>query len=280
MTLLPSHASIKYSPDSFRGDVLHPKQVYLHEKMNKKSFLIYIDSLSILDELTDAQAGKLFKAIKAYHLRDLCGELRDTSLDETLDGGTGSGSGMDILTRVAFAPFKAQFERDRDKYTGISEKRRDAGRLGGLQKTANGSNPKQMLAKASKTEQTLAPLISDSDSDTKREREAGAHEDVDFGKYKDELKADEEWRRYACQISGLSVQFNAMIPDQLDNFFSWMIASGEGHTIKSLDDAKRRFVYWWQGTGLKVYNQTRKGGYNAGGKGDKEPDRPMRYGSL
>ena len=29
----------------------------------KKSFLLHIDSLTVLDELTDAQAGKLFKTI-------------------------------------------------------------------------------------------------------------------------------------------------------------------------------------------------------------------------
>jgi len=33
----------------------------------KASFVLYIDSLFILDELNDEQAGQLFKAIKAYH---------------------------------------------------------------------------------------------------------------------------------------------------------------------------------------------------------------------
>ena len=32
----------------------------------RKSFIIHKDSLSVLDDLTDEQAGKLFKAIKAY----------------------------------------------------------------------------------------------------------------------------------------------------------------------------------------------------------------------
>ncbi len=37
--------------------------------MNKrKSFIIHIDSLNILDELTDDQAGRLFKAIRSYQL--------------------------------------------------------------------------------------------------------------------------------------------------------------------------------------------------------------------
>ena len=33
----------------------------------RKSFIIHIDSLAVLDELDDAQAGQLFKTIKAFH---------------------------------------------------------------------------------------------------------------------------------------------------------------------------------------------------------------------
>ncbi len=36
--------------------------------MERKSFIVYLDLLDSLDELSDAQAGKLFKTIKAYHL--------------------------------------------------------------------------------------------------------------------------------------------------------------------------------------------------------------------
>lgn len=100
-----------------------------------------------------------------------------------------------------------------------------------------------------------------------------------FENFKNELLEDEEWRRYACQISGLSVAFNDLIPGELDNFLAWMVSTGEGDTLKTIDDVKRRFTYWWQGTGLRAYNQryggTRKetfGGYtsHAGAYGKRE----------
>lgn len=81
-----------------------------------------------------------------------------------------------------------------------------------------------------------------------------------FDNFKNELLGDEEWRRYACQISGLSVAFNDLIPGELDNFLAWMVSTGEGDTLKTIDDVKRRFTYWWQGTGLRAYNQRHNGG--------------------
>lgn len=81
-----------------------------------------------------------------------------------------------------------------------------------------------------------------------------------FENFKNELLGDEEWRRYACQISGLSVAFNDLIPGELDNFLAWMVSTGEGDTLKTIDDVKRRFTYWWQGTGLRAYNQRHNGG--------------------
>jgi len=81
-----------------------------------------------------------------------------------------------------------------------------------------------------------------------------------FENFKNELLGDEEWRRYACQISGLSVAFNDLIPGELDNFLAWMVSTGEGDTLKTIDDVKRRFTYWWQGTGLRAYNKKHNGG--------------------
>lgn len=81
-----------------------------------------------------------------------------------------------------------------------------------------------------------------------------------FDNFKNELLRDEEWRRYACQISGLSVAFNDLIPGELDNFLAWMVSTGEGDTLKTIDDVKRRFTYWWQGIGLRAYNQRHNGG--------------------
>ena len=67
----------------------------------RKSFIVHYDSLNVLDDLTDDQAGLLFKAIKAYHLGD------DIELDP--------------LTNIAMSPFRNQFERDAVKYENLCE---------------------------------------------------------------------------------------------------------------------------------------------------------------
>lgn len=97
----------------------------------KKSFLLHIDSLDILDDLTNGQAGVLFKAIKAYQH------------DEEFP--------LDSVVKIAFSPFKNQFIRDDEKYTKTCERRAIAGSKGGKQKVANASKCKQELANVADT---------------------------------------------------------------------------------------------------------------------------------
>ena len=104
----------------------------------KKSFLLHIDSLDILDELTNEESGALFKAIKSYQKGE----------DLELSG----------LVRVAFSPFKNQFTRDNERYDLTCKRRAEAGSKGGKAKVANASKCKQELAKDSNTKQDLANL--------------------------------------------------------------------------------------------------------------------------
>lgn len=83
----------------------------------RKSFVIHIDSLDILDELNDEQAGKLLKAIKAYHK------------DEDLE--------LDFTTKLAFSQFKNQFIRDDEKYQKICERNKANGKKGGRPEQTN-----------------------------------------------------------------------------------------------------------------------------------------------
>jgi len=98
---------------------------------NKKSLLIHIDSLDILDDLTNGQAGVLFKAIKAYQ--------------------KGEDFPLDSIVKIAFSPFKNQFIRDDEKYIKTCERRAIAGAKGGKQKVANASNSKQKVANLADT---------------------------------------------------------------------------------------------------------------------------------
>ena len=92
----------------------------------RKSFIVHKDSLDILDDLTDEQAGLLFKAIWLYQ--------------------KGEEIELPPLVKVAFNPFKHQFIRDEEKYEITCQRRAEAGSKGGKQKVANASKSKQTVA--------------------------------------------------------------------------------------------------------------------------------------
>lgn len=146
---------------------------------------MYIDTLSVVDELDNEQAGKLLKAIKAYQ----CGEEIE----------------LDFTTKIAFNQFKCQFARDEEKYKKTCEARAAAGSKGGKQKAANASKSYQKLAKASKSKQDLANVAdndsdneSDSDSDSENKKKKTSSHSLDFSSWpakpNDELL--EEWIAY------------------------------------------------------------------------------------
>lgn len=92
---------------------------------NKKAFLLYFDMQSTINHLTDEQAGKLLKMIFSLVVD---GEEEKTK-DQALN--------------IIFDMVKNQINRDTKKYEEVCEKRRDAGKKGGL---AKASNAKQSLA--------------------------------------------------------------------------------------------------------------------------------------
>jgi hypothetical protein len=115
--------------------------------MTRRSFLLHIDSLDVLDELSNEQAGILLKAMRDYHN------------DEEMQ--------LDALTKIVFSPFKNQFNRDTLKYQTTCERRANAGSIGGKQKVANASKPKQKAAKLAENDN-----VSDNDSDNVNDSES------------------------------------------------------------------------------------------------------------
>jgi hypothetical protein len=120
--------------------------------MTKKSFVLHVDSLDVLDELTNEQAGMLLKAMRDYHNED------ETPLD--------------ALTKIVFCPFKNQFNRDSIKYQTTCERRANAGSMGGKQKVANASKTKQKAANVAESvnvseNDSDSDSVNDSDSDNK-----------------------------------------------------------------------------------------------------------------
>jgi len=116
---------------------------------DRKSFLLHIDSLDILEDLTIEESGQLFNAIRLYQL--------------------GEETPLKGVVKIAFSPFRNQFIRDIEKYQLTCKRRAEAGSKGGKQKVAN-------VANASKCKQKVANVAesknksdskNDSDSDSK-----------------------------------------------------------------------------------------------------------------
>ena len=86
----------------------------------RKSFLLHIDSLCILEDLTDEQKGQLFNAIYMFQL--------------------GEEIILSPMIKIAFSQFKNQFMRDEEKYKNTCQARKLAGSKGGKQRVANQAN--------------------------------------------------------------------------------------------------------------------------------------------
>ena len=114
----------------------------------RKSFIIHKDSLVILDEMSNEQAGIFIKSIKFYQEKGYLPEL-------------------DFGLKMATTPFINQFQRDEDIYKKTCEARKEAGSLGGKQKVANASKSYQEVAKVADNDSK-----SESESENKNENKS------------------------------------------------------------------------------------------------------------
>ena len=122
----------------FRVVAKNEPLLFFYTTMQKKSFILHLDSLDVFDDLNNQEAGELIKTIIKYQRLKHDGMSFDLSeIDNT-------------LIRVAFKPFKAQFDRDYEKYLSIVERNKLNGKSGGRpQKTeeTNAFYEKQTKAK-------------------------------------------------------------------------------------------------------------------------------------
>lgn len=115
-----------------------------------KSFLLHKDSLSILNQLTEEEAGKLFKAIYDYQTSNILPQ--------------------DRFIAIIFEPFLNQFRRDDLKYQNVVERNKINGAKGGRPKTQN--NPLGYLeTQINPNEPKKADSDSDSDSVTDKDKD-------------------------------------------------------------------------------------------------------------
>ena len=113
-------------------------------KTNKKSFILYIDTLEVLNELTDEQAGQLFKTIHKYQL--------------------GEDTKMIGLMNAVFINFKNNFRRDNEKYNNICDRNKVNGSKGGRPKKITQDNPNNPMGILG-TQDNPNNLDSDNDND-------------------------------------------------------------------------------------------------------------------
>ena len=89
--------------------------------MNKDSFLLYVNHSELIEQLTNEQAGELFKSIFKYVAS---GEIPE----------------LDPVAKMAFISVRQTLDKNAEKYMETIERRRIAGAKGGKQRAANLEN--------------------------------------------------------------------------------------------------------------------------------------------
>jgi len=142
---------------------------------DKKSFILHLDMLSVIDGMTDEQAGRLFKAMRSYHM--------------------GSEVDLDAVTSMAFSFFKMQFDRDNEKYHNRVESNRSNGAKGGRpkkNKDLKTENPKNTVGYSKTQENPKNPSepkkpdndnVNDNDNDNVKDKEKTDRVDDAFNKF-------------------------------------------------------------------------------------------------
>jgi len=103
----------------------------------KKSVIIYIDLIHVIEKLTDQQAGQYFKHFLRY-----VNDLNPIAPDNLID--------------LIFEPQKQQLKRDLKDWEKTREKRSESGRLGGLKSGETRKQNEANEASASNSKQKQA----------------------------------------------------------------------------------------------------------------------------
>jgi len=116
----------------------------------KKSFVLYNDSLDVLDELTDSQAGQILKAMRDF----------ENGKEPKLEG----------ILKAIWIPFRNQLKRDGEKYKEICEVKRKAGIKSGEVRKLKAERTKRTPVHSVEHNRTKR-TYTDNDSDTVNENE-------------------------------------------------------------------------------------------------------------
>lgn len=138
-------------------------------KMDKNSFLIYLDYEEQFNLLTDEQVGQLIRAIMKYE---------KTKEEPNLDG----------MLKMAFSFIKTQLDRDREKYEEKCEKNRQNGFRGGRPKKNQMENKKPNGFEENQTKPKKAD--NDNEDENDNENDKDNEKEIDSSKDNDISKID------------------------------------------------------------------------------------------
>lgn len=157
----------------------------------RKSFIIHIDSLEVLNELSDEQAGQLFKAISDYQK-------------------TGKNNLKGVMSAV-FIPFKNQFDRDNQKYESICERNKINGLKGGRPKPKRTQKTQVVI---SETQNNPKEPDNKNKNDSKNDNDKNYY----FNGHVIKINRDDfmAWR----QSAGCSDDYFYKVLDERDNWMS------------------------------------------------------------
>lgn len=205
----------------------------------RKSFIIHMDSLVVLDSLTDEQAGQLFKKIYDYNKLKEPNETQITqSVNQIID--------------LVFIPFKAQFDRDSAKYQAVCERNKKNGMMGGRRTQRTQSPP---VAPDSKSDSKKdSDKDSDKDNDSYFQEYAETEQPIQPPRYIDQFKPQPKFKvEHIRELPKQTLWYENVIraykisPDDfnrlVDEFISHCHSQGKDED-KTERDLKSHFTNW------------------------------------
>jgi len=170
----------------------------------RKSFILHLDSLCILDDLTDEQRGQLFNSIYKFNIGE---EIKLTG-----------------MLKIAFSPFRNQFLRDIEKYDVFCESQRKR-RLG---KGKNQTEPnKPTVTKETNGTNSVSVSVSKSVSDIKKKKKQ-------YSDFNNVLLLDSEFEKIKEKFNDYEKKIN-----NLGEYMKMKGASYKDHYLTILNWARR-----------------------------------------
>ena len=199
---------------------------------NKKSFILYADLIHTAEELTDEEAGKLFKHILRY--------VNDKNPDAP-----------DRITKIAFEPVKQQLKRDLQKYESIKSKRSLAGKASAETRQQNQHmSTSDDTCSICSTNPTVNDNVNVNVNVNEREKEISLPPEI---KKKIEnssekvinetfsiISKDDRWIEVIAINNHLRPKQKVI--EYLNAFYKKL--ENEGTVMKSVNDAKSHFARW------------------------------------